>query len=184
MNKWLIGCGAMSLMFVIMGLVAACMFVSIMNQEVGLRNTITAKQKDNENEYDAMWKKISQVAQVTNAQKEALKEIFVSHAQARTGNNGGAIMKWVQESCPNVDTTTFNNLQNIITSSRDRFVMRQKELIDFKREHDNLIDKFPSKLICSILGKNKIEIQIVTSTRSDNAFKTGKDDDVTVFESK
>lgn len=156
-------------------------FIGISNKEVSLRNLITAKQTDNKSEYDNMWKKIAQVAEVTDAQKQALKEIFVSHAQARTGGGPDkAIVKWVQESVPNVDTSTFNNLMNIISSSRDRWTMRQKELIDFKREHDNMIDMFPSNVLVG--GRGKINITIVTSTKTEKTFETGKDDDVNVFQ--
>lgn len=156
--------------------------VSVNNKEVVLRNTITAKQKDNTNEYDNMWKTIAQTAQVTDAQKNALKEIFVAHAQARAVESKNLLMAWIKESIPNVDTSTFNKLMSIITGARDRFTMRQKELIDIKREHDILLDKFPSSMILSILGRQKIEITIVTSTRTEEAFKTGKDDDVDVFQ--
>ena len=46
--------------------------ISLSNQEVRLRTTIEAKQRDNTSEFDNMWKKISQVAQVTDGQKRAL----------------------------------------------------------------------------------------------------------------
>ena len=72
---------------------------------------------------------------------------------------------------------------NVITSSRDAFTMRQKEILDLKREHDNLLDTQPSGLLlASILGRQKIDVTIVISTRTDNAFKSGKDDDVDVFQ--
>ena len=90
----------------------------------------------------------------------------------------------VHEAVPTVDTSTFNNLLNIVTSSRDAWTMRQKELIDLKREHDNIIDLFPSNLICMVLGRQKIDIKIVTSSRTGEAFKTGKDDDVDLFNRK
>jgi len=183
MSKTKMGLIAAAIVAFLTGLVVLVCVVSAFNGEARLRNAITAKQKDNASEYDNMWKKISQVAQVTDAQKRALLEIFVQHAKARAGEgrDDGAIFKWIKESVPNVDTSTFNNLQNIITSSRDRFTMRQKELLDFKREHDNLIDIFPSGTILAMFGRQKIEVTIVTSTRTDNAFSTGKDDDAKVF---
>jgi len=158
-------------------------FVSTMNTEVGLRNTITAKVQDNESEFDNMFKKISQVAQVSEKQMDSLKDIFNSHATSRAGEGGqgGVMMNWIKESIPNVDTKVFANLQNIITGSRDRWTMRQKELVDLKREHDNLLDKFPSSMVCSILGKEKIEITIVSSSRAKKAMQTGIDDDINVF---
>ena len=127
-----------------------------------------------------MWKKISQVAQVTDGQKQALLDIFVQHAKARTGEGPDkAVVKWIHESVPTVDTKTFTQLQNIIVASRDAFTERQRELLDLKREHDNIIDMFPSSLVCGSRGK--IEVVIVTSSRADEAFKTGKDDDTSVF---
>jgi hypothetical protein len=153
-----------------------------LNTENALRQTIVAKQLDNQSEYDNMWKKISQVAQVTMSQKEALKEIILGHAQARSGTGDkGAIMSWIQESVPNIDTSTFNNLQNIIVSSRDRFTMRQKELLDLSREHNTMLGKIPWGSLLRAMGRNEIDITIVTSSRTEESFRSGKDDNVNVF---
>ena len=155
--------------------------ISYSNNEVTLRTAIEAKQKDNNSEFDNMYKKISQVAQVSKKQLDALKDIFNSYADARTTDGGGQLMKWVQESVPNVDTSTMNNLQNIITASRDAWTMRQKELVDLHREHTKLMRIFPSGFVLKLLGRKELEITIVTSTRTDNAFATGKDDETNVF---
>lgn len=174
-----IGVGVVLLVTV---LVVAMMWVGAHNKEVGLRNAIVAKQKDNTSEFDNMFKKIAQSAQVTDAQKNALKEIFVAHAQARGGVGSGGIMKWLQESVPNVDMKTYENLQNIITASRNSWTMRQKELLDLSREHNDTLTKFPSSLFVG--GRSKIEIQIVTSSRTEKAFESGKDEDIDVFQKK
>lgn len=180
MNKTLIGCGVFLALGGILALILGGYFVSVMNKETGLRNQITAKQTDNTSEYDNLWKKLSQAAQVTDGQKEALRSIIVGYADARK-SGAGSLATMVKEAVPTVDTSTFNNLMNIVTSSRDAWTMRQKELIDLKRVDDNLIDMFPSNLVCMVLGRQKIEIKIVTSTRTGEAFKTGKDDDVDLF---
>jgi hypothetical protein len=173
---------AIVVVVVVIGIGLGVFVVSTLNGEVRLRNAIVAKQKDNTSEFDNMWKKISQVAQVTDAQKDALLEIFQGYAKARSaGKEGGSLANWIHEAVPNVDTSTFNNLQNLISSSRDGWTMRQKELIDLNREHDNMIDVFPSSLVCSMFGREKIEIIIVTSGRTERTFETGKDDDVDVF---
>ncbi len=163
------------------GVVGCSMYVSAHNSEVGLRNAIVAKQTDNTSEFDNMWKKIKQTAQVTDAAKDALQEIFIQHASART-QGGGGLMKWVQESVPNIqpDSMPFRNLMNIITSSRDRWTSRQKELLDLSREHNNVLTKFPSMLFVGSRGK--IEVKIVTSGRTEAAFESGVDEDVDVFD--
>ena len=185
MSKALMVLIAVSVCGVIVVGICGLYFVSVKNTEVGLRNAITAKMKDNESEFDNMFKKIAQTAQVTDAQKNALKEIFIEHAQARSaGSKGGSLATWVQESVPNVDTTTFNNLQNIISGSRDRWTMRQKELIDLSREHQNLLMRFPSSIVCSAFGAQPITITVITSTHAKEAMQTGTDDNIDVFQKK
>ncbi len=180
MNKTLIGCGIFVVLGFVLTLILGGYFVSVMNTETRQRNAITAKQLDNTSEYDNLWKKLSQAGQVTDAQKEALRQIIVGYAEARKAG-AGSLATMVREAVPHVDTSTFKNLMNIVVSSRDSWTMRQKELIDLNREHDNTIDLFPSSVVCAILGRQKIEIKIVTSTRTGEAFKTGKDDDVDLF---
>lgn len=155
-------------------------YIGSHNREVTLRTAIEAKQTANQATFDNMWKKIAQVAEVTEAQKNALKEIFVEHAQARTGSGSdGAVMKWITESVPNVDVSVYKNLQNIITSARDSFTSDQLALLDLKREHDKLLLTFPSTLFVG--GRPRIEVQIVTSGRTQSTFATGKDEDTKVF---
>ena len=159
--------------------------VGVLNTEVRLRTTIEAKQKDNTSEFDNMWKKISQTAEVTMAHKDALKEIFASHAESRTGGKGqgGSVMSWIQESVPNVNLDTMKNMQNIIISSRDAWTMRQKELIDLARERTQMFRTIPSNFFLAIGGRREadVEIIIVTSSRTDKAFQEGKDDNVELF---
>lgn len=172
---------ASSIFLIFVGCVLLGMGINISNTEIELKSLIEAKQKDNKNEYDAMWKKISQVAEVTDEQKKALIDIFKNYAEARSDKSNNLAMKWIKESIPNVDVSTYKNLQNIIISSRERFVLRQKELIDLKREHDLLLRKFPSGFILQCLGRKEIDIQVITSGKTEKAFETQKDDSVSVF---
>jgi len=167
---------------IVLGIVMiGSMFISCNNKDVMLRTTMAAQQLDNTSVFDNMGKKISQVAQVSVKQMEMLKEIFQAHAQARSTGGDNQVMTWIKESIPNIDTATFNNLQNIIVSSRDSWTMSQRKLIDLKREHDQLLQLFPSNIILAMLGKKPFEIKIITSTKTEKAFETGKDDDVKLF---
>jgi len=133
---------AVGIAVIVVSLVA--MSISYSNAEKGQRNLITAKQRDNHNELDNMMKVIGQTAQVSTEQMAQLKDIIVGHAQARSGNGGGSLATLVREVVPNIDTRTFQNLQNIIVASRNSWTQRQKELLDIKRVHDNMIDLAPS----------------------------------------
>lgn len=177
-TMWVVAVGVMLLVSVVS---FASLVIGTVNKDARLRNLITAKQRDNQSEHDNMWKKIQQVAQCTDEQMKRMQEIYTSHAAARTGEGGKPSWSWVKESIPNIDTKTFTNLQNIVTSSRDAWTQRQKELLDFKREHDDLLSVFPTAQICALLGREKIDVTIVTSTRTEESFKTGKDDSTNLF---
>lgn len=168
---------------IILVVIIVSMFVSFHNKDAQLRNLVTTKQTDNKSEMDAMWKTIEQNAQVTVMQKDALMEIFNSYAAGRTGEGGGGtLMKWVQESVPNVDQKTYTLLMNTITAQRDGFKFRQKELLDLNRERNTMLDQVPGSLLAMFCpgDHKKIDVVIVTSTRTENSFKTGKDDDVSL----
>lgn len=182
MKKTLIVVGVIGAVLVVGGLLIGGSIVSTLNREGTLKVALEAKQDDNKNEMDGMWKTISQTAQVTEEQKNALIEIFNGYAGARTGaNKGGSLANWIHEAVPNVDTSTFNNLQNIIVGKRDGFVQRQKELLDLNREHNAMFRVFPDNIILSVFGRKETQVVIVTSDRTENAFHTGKDNDVELF---
>lgn len=143
-----------------------------------MRNLIVAKQKANEVQFDNLWKTLTESFQITEAQNVAVKEIVVGYAESRTNKRGGSLATLVHEQVPNVDknSETFQKLMNVVTSMRATWTRKQEELIDFKREHDNLIDSFPSSIVCSIRGKDKIDIIVITSGRTEEAFETGRDD--------
>src|SRR3972149_1404314 len=99
---------------VALALIVVIYGISASNSEKRLRNTISAKQQDNKSEFDNMWKKIAQVVQVGEADRQSLMDIFTKHAAARGGGNENAIVSWVHESVPNVDSSIYKNIQNII----------------------------------------------------------------------
>lgn len=152
--------------------------ISTYNTASRLHNLYDSKLLDNTSEFDNMWKKISQTAQIPNAKKDALKEIFEGYASARSGNSdGGQLMKWVQESVPNVDLSEYKDLMNIIVGSRDSWTNRQKELVDIARQYNEMLSVFPSNVFLGLFGMEKINAKVITSNRTDKAFDSGKDDD-------
>lgn len=168
--------GALGLLAVVIGLWA----MGLYNGASTLRNQYESKVRANEAVFDNMWKKISQSSQVTDAQKDAMKEVFVGYAQARSGTGGSSasFINAVREAVPQFDAATFRNLQNIITGSRDEWTANQVALVDISREYNLMLVKFPSNLILGMLGFQKIDPKIITSSRTEKAFATSKDDDV------
>ena len=87
-------------------------------------------------------------------------------------------MNWIKEAIPSVDVSIYKDLMNIITSSRDEWTRNQVELVSIANEYNKMLAVFPSNVLLKMLGFERIEPKIITSTRTENAFKTGKDDDV------
>ncbi len=176
MNKTLITVGIIAAVGILIG----GMYFTYSNAEIRQRSLVNAKQKDNQSELDNTIKTIAQSAQVTDAQTKALKEIIIGNATARKSGSG-SLATMVQEAVPNLDqsTKTFQNLQNQIVAARNSWTMQQKELIDLQREHHNMLTIFPSSLFVG--SRPEIQIIIVTSDRTEESFRTGKDNDINVF---
>lgn len=155
--------------------------ISPLNRQASLHVAIEAKIKANQAEFDNLKKKISNSAEITDAQMEKLKEIFVAHAEARTSDGGGSLAKWVTESVPNIDSSSYKQLLNIVNASRDAWTARQSELVDMSREENTMFVTFPSNAVLSMFGRKPAEIVIVTSSATKEAFSTGEDNDGTVF---
>lgn len=164
----------------LLAVIAVIWGIGVRNEANRLREGITAKEQANTTVFDNMWKKISQSAQVTDAQKDALKEIFIGYAEARSGGGGGSegsFINAVHEAVPQVDVSVFRNLQNIIVGARDEWTGNQIALVDMGREYNTLLTTFPANMLLGALGFQRIDVKLVTSSRTTEAFKTGKDDD-------
>ena len=171
-----------TLLTVVLGfiLVLIITWISSSNREIDLRNKITAQQKNLEVVFDNTWKIISQQAQVTDKYKDSFREIYQGLMNERYGEGDKqSLMRWVTESNPNFDASVFTKLMSSIEAQRESFTTEQTKLLSFKNSHDNVIDKFPSSLFVG--GRGKIEVNVVTSGKTEEVFKLGKENDVKMF---
>jgi hypothetical protein len=161
--------------------------VGTYNKDVRLRNGISAKQEANKPSFDTMWKILAQKTGVTTQHKDDFKEIWPDLIAGRYSQGGGKMMQWVQERNPEWDTSLYKDLMASIEAERKRFLRDQQALIDLKKEHDDLVDGFFSGMALNFFGKHgtkKVDIVIVTSSKTDSAFQDGKEDDIDLFKSK
>jgi len=168
------------LMAGLIGLVG--MFITYSNQEVELSTQFSAQQKANTVIYDKVWKTLQQKAGVASQSADAFKNIYASIMDARYDGKDQVLMNWIQEQNPTFDMSLYKDLSLSIEANRAEFANVQQKLIDIKREHDNLRMKIPSSIFLSLKGVKELQMQIVTSTRTEKAFDTGRDDDVGLFE--
>lgn len=162
----------------ITGISCMSMYFSYNNQEVALRKQAEAQRGKVEGTFDAMWKIISQQAQVSDQYKDAFKEIYPDLISGRYKDNN-TLMKWVQESNPNFDTRLYNTLMQTIEVQREQFKKSQERMLDLIREHETLCETYPSKWF--ITNTTPIEYTIISSTKTKYTMETGVDDDVELF---
>lgn len=185
MTKTVISASLVILLFI--GFSLTMKYINMVNTEVQLRERVLAQQEAVKSNFDKTHKSITQVAQVPSEfmeqSKEAFKEIYPQLMEGRYSNErGGALMSWVKEHNPNFDMSAasklYENLQITIESNRAEFDREQRKLIDINREHKTYINKFFQRIF---LNAEEIEIIIITSTKTEEAFKNGIDDDINLF---
>ena len=84
------------------------------------------------------------------------------------------------KSIPNVDESTkiYSQVMNIVVSSRDSWTSRQKEILDMKRVHDDIIDVGFRGFSCLMFSegrRSKGYYRYIADTKE--AFATGEDND-------
>jgi hypothetical protein len=164
-------------------LFGAVSFMNYSNGEIQIRKQVEAQQEKLHVVFDATWKIIQQKAEVADQYKDAFSKIYPALMAGRYGNaRGGALLSFVTESNPNFDVTLYKDLSNAIEGQRMNFANEQSRLVDMKREHDTLCEMFPGNMF--LKSRDNIQIDIVTSAKTEDTFKSGQDNDVSLFSKK
>lgn len=159
-------------------------FVSFSNQEIDLRNRFTQKMEERTAFYDKMWKTLSQKSQIALKNDSSFTRNVDAIMSGRKDSEG-VFMKWIQESNPNANydqvSILYQDLSRSVEGERDGFFIQEKMIQGIVLEHSNLIGKFPGSLWNSFLGREKLVYKPITSDRTDEVIKTGKDNNVDLF---
>lgn len=146
------------------------------NDIVSVDETIKSQLVANKSNYDNMWKRFVEEAQVTDKQAKQFKETYEGIISGRYGNDKNVILKLVQESNPQLNQETYVQLQRDISAARISFDNNQKSIADMVGEYNRLVRKHVvTTYIFGFKTKDANEF-IVTSDRTDDAFTNKKDD--------
>jgi hypothetical protein len=94
------------------------------------------------------------------------------------------MMNWIKEANPNFDSSMYTKVQQVIESGRNDFQDSQKQMIDQVRDYKTYVGQMPTSFFAGLAGFPKIkwaDFEILTSDRTDDAFKSHKDQAVDVF---
>ncbi len=154
-------------------------YFSYNNKEVALREKAEAQRGNIENVHDAMWKIISQKAQVSQEYRAGFDSIYTHIISGRYSQGDGSLMKWIQEANPNFDTSLYKDVMDAVEIQRTQFMKAQERMIDIKRQHSTLCKTYPGRWFIS--NTSEIEYTVVSSTRSKMTMETGTDDEVKLY---
>lgn len=180
-TKILGGLGIVGLIVVFVIGAVAISGIGFHNREVNLRNAVIAQGDANTAVFDRTWKVIAQQAEVAEQHKEAFAEVYTDIMDASGGGNN-RLLAFIQSVNPQYDQATFVNLQNSIEANRRDFEREQKSLISKQNAHRVFVSQFPNNIWADLLGRDALDVTIVTSTRTQEVFSAGVDNDITVFE--
>ena len=91
------------------------------NQEIDLRQQCEAQRGKVEGVHDAMWKIISQKAQVSQEYRAGFDSIYTHIIEGRYSQGDGSLMKWIQEANPQFDTSLYKDVMDAIEQQRTIF---------------------------------------------------------------
>lgn len=168
-------------------------YFNIQNTAVAKQENVRSHETSYNQEFDNMFKKIAQIAQIPDhalqGAKDAFKEIYTPLVEGRykDGRNDG-LMRWIQESNPQFDTkdyySLYQQLANTIEASRDKLTNKGNEWISVVQDYNTYIKTVPASWVLSDSQFPREEAKIITSSKTEEAVKTGKDDDINLFDKK
>jgi hypothetical protein len=177
--KFSFAMGAGICLFVV-ALALAVTAISATNRDVELRAAAAAQQEALATNFDKLWKTIQQQAEVATAERESFRKTYVEIMNAQRGQAGnGSLASFLSQAGVTVSPELFRQLMTSIEAQRESFNREQTHLIKIKQEHDTLRGRFPSSIFVG--GRPPIEIQLVTSARTEEALSSGREDGVHVF---
>lgn len=149
---------------------------------VHAENGIVAQYTQNQNDYDNMWKKFKEMAQVPAMYTEDLQKVYDSAIGKRYGANGSqAAIQFITEHNPNFDASMYVKLQAAIEAGRNGFAADQAQLIDKKRQYQDILQGNKAMFVGFWFGFPKIDLSkfdIVTSDETQKTFQDKKSEPV------
>ncbi|MFA6588230.1 MAG: hypothetical protein WCT08_04115 [Patescibacteria group bacterium] len=153
------------------------------NAQIRSKNLVEQKQEACKAHFDLMWKAISQVAKIPEAAKAAFTDMYKPLIDGRySADSNGVLMKWIQENNPTFDWSLYKQVQSTVVAERTAFFKDQEMLLDMNKEYKNLIQTIPGRWFLN--PSDTLEITIITSGKTKDAYKTGEENDVNLFEKK
>ncbi len=155
-------------------------YVSAYNTGNEMEKTLQATYENNKNVLAQYSQKVLEAAQVPEMARDDIVKVAREAMQGRYGADGSkAVTQVIVEQNPNVDPSLYRQIQQIIEGGRTEFQNSQTRLIDQKRVYETALGSFWKGMWMRIAGYPKInlaDIKVVTTDRTEQTFKAGKEE--------
>lgn len=109
-------------------IILVIMYFSYNNKEIALRKEAEVQRGKIETVRDRMFQIVREQANVSSEYREAFEKIYPEIISGRY-QNGGEMMKWIQEANPQFDTRLYQTVSNSIEVQRTAFTLAFIETI-------------------------------------------------------
>lgn len=154
-------------------IILVIMYFSYNNKEIALRKEAEAQRGKIETVRDRMFQIVREQANVSSEYREAFEKIYPEIISGRY-QNGGEMMKWIQEANPQFDTRLYQTVSNSIEVQRTAFTSAQNRMLDIINQRATLIESYPSRWFIS--NKSVIEYAPISTSATKAVMATGVDD--------
>ncbi len=158
----------------VLAVVLLIMYFAFNNREVALRKETKAQEGKITAVHDTMWKIIKEKAGVAEKYRKTFEKIYPEIISGRYRDSSN-VMKWIQESNPDFDTSLYRDLMQAIEVQRSYFNNAQQRMLDIIRERETLIESMPQGWF--IRNKSKIDYVVISSDTTNTVMQTRIDNE-------
>ena len=158
----------------VLAIVLLVMYFVFNNREVALRKEANAQEKAITAVHDTMWKIIKEKAGVAEKYRKTFEEIYPEIISGRYRDSSN-VMKWIQESNPDFDTSLYRDLMQAVEVQRGSFKHAQVRMLDIIRERETLINSMPQGWF--IRNKSEIKYEVISSDTTNTVLQTRIDNE-------
>lgn len=152
--------------------------ISTLDREAKLKVGIEAQQGVVSDQADSTWKVVKQQAQVQERYAGDFKTAYADIMNARYGGKeaGDPLLNFVMESNPQFDSSLYGQLMTAIEAQRTQLMDKEKTLRDMDATHDAMFETVVTGWILKANGRQRTEIQVITSDRTRDMLQNGEND--------